>query len=197
MTLPALAGPYTARLALRPLATKDARELLSIVAISRAELGRFMTWPREMTDLEHARRFIALGREGWLTERTARFGMIDRATGELLGTVELDAVDFRRSQAELGYWIRTDRAGRGFTTEAARAALFYAFGTLSLHKVRADVAVGNTPSARVLEKLGFSLEGTLREDRPIGGVFTDHWRYGLLARDFTASIAPTRGPVVR
>ncbi len=197
MTLPALAGPYTARLALRPLATKDARELLSIVAISRAELGRFMTWPREMTDLEHARRFIALGREGWLTERTARFGMIDRATGELLGTVELDAVDFRRSQAELGYWIRTDRAGRGFTTEAARAALFYAFGTLSLHKVRADVAVGNTPSARVLEKLGFSLEGTLREDRPIGGVFTDHWRYGLIARDFTASIAPTRGPVVR
>lgn len=197
MTLPALAGPYTARLALRPLATKDARELLMIVARSRAELGRFMTWPREMTELEHARRFIALGREGWLTERTSRFAMVERATGELLGTVELDAVDFRRSQAELGYWIRTDRAGHGYTTEAARAVLFYAFGTLSLHKVRADVAVGNTPSARVLDKLGFSLEGTLREDRPIGGVFTDHWRYGLLARDFSASIAPARGALVR
>lgn len=197
MTLPALAGPYTARLALRPLATKDARELLMIVAHSRAELGRFMTWPREMTELEHARRFIALGREGWLTERTARFAMVERTTGELLGTVELDAVDFRRSQGELGYWIRTDRAGLGYTTEAARAVLFYAFGTLSLHKVRADVAVGNTPSARVLDKLGFSLEGTLREDRPIGGVFTDHWRYGLLARDFSASIAPARGALVR
>lgn len=197
MTLPALAGPHTARLVLRSLTPKDARELLAIVSRSRAELGRFMTWPREMNELEHARRFIALGREGWLTERTARFAMLDRVSGELLGTVELDAIDFRRSQAELGYWIRTDRAGRGYTTEAARALLFYAFGTLSLHKVRADVAVGNAPSARVLEKLGFALEGTLREDRPIGGVFTDHWRYGLLARDFSATIAPARTSVVR
>jgi len=186
MTLPALAGPYTPRVVLRPLHPKDARELLSIVAASRAELGRFMTWPREMTDIEHARRFIALGREGWLTDRTARFAMVHRATGELLGTVELDNIDFRKSQGELGYWIRSDRAGLGLTTEAARAVLHYAFGTLALNKVRADVAVGNHASARVLEKLGFSLEGTLREDRPIAGVFTDHWRFGMLAREFSA-----------
>ncbi len=189
MTLPALAGPYTARVVLRALNPKDARELLAIVTSSRSELGRFMTWPREMMDLEHARRFIALGREGWLTERTARFAMLSRMSGELLGTVELDSIDFRKSQGELGYWIRTDRAGVGFTTEAAKAVLHYAFGTLSLNKVRADVAVGNVPSARVLEKLGFALEGTLREDRPIGGVFTDHWRFGMLAREFTAAHA--------
>jgi RimJ/RimL family protein N-acetyltransferase len=113
--------------------------------------------------------------------------MFDRVSAELLGTVELDGVDFRRAQAELGYWIRSDRAGLGYTTEAAHALLHYAFAALSLHKVRADVAVGNLPSARVLDKLGFTLEGTLREDRPVGGVFTDHWRYGLLAREFSAS----------
>jgi RimJ/RimL family protein N-acetyltransferase len=191
MTLPVLPGPYTARLALRALTPKEARELLMIVAKSRAELGRFMTWPREMMDLDHARRFIALGREGWLTERTARFGMFDRISGELLGTVELDGVDYRKSQAELGYWIRTDRAGFGYTTEGARALLHYAFATLSLHKVRADVAVGNVSSAKVLDKLGFTHEGTLREDRPIGGVFTDHWRYGLLAREFASTLPRT------
>lgn len=197
MTLPALAGPYTARVVLRALNPKDARELLAIVSSSRAELGRFMTWPREMTDLEHARRFIALGREGWLTERTARFAMVHRFSGELLGTVELDSIDHRKSQAELGYWIRTDRAGVGFTTEAARALLSYAFATLSLNKVRADVAVGNVPSARVLTKLGFALEGTLREDRPIAGVYTDHWRFGMLAREFTVAPAePTARPAV-
>lgn len=188
MTLPALAGPYTPRVVLRALNPKDARELLAIVVASRAELGRFMTWPREMMDLEHARRFIALGREGWLTERTARFGMMHRMNGELLGTVELDNIDFRKSQGELGYWIRTDRAGMGYTTEAARVVLHYAFGTLALNKVRADVAVGNVSSARVLEKLGFTLEGTLREDRPIAGVFTDHWRFGMLAREFSAQL---------
>jgi RimJ/RimL family protein N-acetyltransferase len=184
MTLPALAGPCTARLILRSLTPREARELLAVVSRSRVELGRFMTWPRELLDLDHARRFIALGREGWLTERTARFGMFDRLTQELLGTVELDAIDPRRSQAELGYWIRSDRAGQGYTTEAARALLQYGFGTLTLHKIRADVAVHNHGSARVLTKLGFAHEGTLREDRPIGGIFTDHWRYGLLAREF-------------
>jgi RimJ/RimL family protein N-acetyltransferase len=60
----------------------------------------------------------------------------------------------------------------------------YGYQTLGLHKIRADVAVGNQGSARVLEKLGFAREGTLREDRPIGGVFHDHWRFGLLAREF-------------
>lgn len=65
--------------------------------------------------------------------------------------------------------------------------LRYAFETLRLHKVRADVAVGNHGSARVLEKLGFTREGTLREDRPIGALWVDHWRYGLLAREATVA----------
>jgi RimJ/RimL family protein N-acetyltransferase len=41
----------------------------------------------------------------------------------------------------------------------------------------------------VLEKLGFAREGTLREDRSVGGVFVDHWRFGLLEREFLPSPA--------
>jgi RimJ/RimL family protein N-acetyltransferase len=184
MSLPPLPFPTTARLALRALQPRDARELLAIVVTSRAELGRFMSWPREMVAIEQARRFVSIGRDGWLAERTARFGMFERATGELVGSIELDGIDLRRSQAEMGYWVRTDRCGRGYATEAGRAMLLYGFQTLGVHKVRADVAVGNVASARVLEKLGFTREGTLREDRPVGGIFLDHWRYGMLAREF-------------
>lgn len=184
MALPTLPFATTPRLTLRPLVPRDARELLDIVAASRRELGQFMSWPREMVSIEQARRFVAIGREGWVTERTARFGIFERAAGMLVGSIELDGIDVRRSQAELGYWIRTDRTRRGFAGEAGRSILLYAYQTLGLHKVRADVAVGNVASARVLEKLGFLREGTLREDRPIGGVYSDHWRFGLLAREF-------------
>lgn len=186
MALPPLPVPTTARLALRPLVPRDARELLAIVAASRPELGRFMSWPREMVSLEQARRFVTIGRDGWVSERTARFGMFERESGELVGSIELDGIDHRRSQAEMGYWVRTDRWGRGYAVEAGRAALLYGYQTLGMHKIRADVAVGNDSSARVLEKLGFTREGTLREDRPIAGVFHDHWRFGLLAREFNA-----------
>ena len=165
---------------------QEARELLSVVAASRLELGEFMGWPRDMVDLDQARRFIKLGRESWLQSRTVRLGVFERATGVLVGNIELDGVDLRRSQAELGYWVRTDRAGRGYASEGAWSMLRYAFETLRLHKVRADVAVGNHKSARVLEKVGFVREGTLREDRMIAGSYLDHWRYGILEREFYA-----------
>jgi RimJ/RimL family protein N-acetyltransferase len=198
--LPSLPYSITARLALRLLVPRDARELLAIVTASCNELGRFMSWPREMIALEQARRFVTIGREGWLTERTARLGMFEQAGGALVGSIELDGIDLRRSQAEMGYWVRTDRWGRGYASEAARAMLAYGFETLGLHKVRADVAVGNHASARVLEKLAFTREGTLREDRPIAGVYTDHWRFGLLAREYTerfGAMTPSRAAIVR
>lgn len=182
--LPTFTYSNTPRLQLRPMVHQEARELLAVVAASRAELGRFMSWPREMFEIDQARHFVRLSREGWLQGRLARMGIFERGTGELLGSAELDAIDLRRSQAELGYWVRADRARRGYATEAAWTVLRYGFEALRLHKVRADVAVGNHASARVLEKLGFAREGTLREDRAVGGVFTDHWRYGLLAREF-------------
>jgi RimJ/RimL family protein N-acetyltransferase len=186
MTLPPLPASVTARLALRALVPRDARELLVVVTASRPELGRFMSWPREMLSLEQARRFVAIGRDGWLSERTARFGLFERETGLLVGSIELDGIDPRRSQAEIGYWVRSDRCGRGYAVEAGQAILLYAYHSLGLHKVRADVAVGNVASARVLEKLGFAREGTLREDRPIAGVFYDHWRYGMLSLEFSS-----------
>ena len=182
--LPSFSYSNTPRLQLRPLVMQESRELLQVVVTSRETLGQWMSWPREMADLDHARRFIKMGREQWMAGRTVRLGIFERETGLLVGNVELDAVDPRRRQAELGYWIRADRAGRGYASEAARTMLRYAFEILRMHKVRADVAVGNTASARVLDKLGFVLEGTLREDRAIGGDFVDHWRYGLLAREF-------------
>lgn len=182
--LPAFSFGDTPRLQLRPLVAHEARELLAVVVSSREELGRFMSWPREMYDLDQARNFVRVGREAWLQSRTARMGVFERTTGELLGSVELDGIDLRRGQAELGYWVRSDRTRRGYAAEAAWAALRYGFETLRLHKVRADVAVGNTASARVLDKLGFVREGMLREDRAIGGIWADHWRYGLLSREF-------------
>lgn len=182
--LPPFAFGNTARLQLRPMVIQEAREFLVVVQASRAELGRYMAWPRELREVDQARRFVRMGRESWLQGRTVRLGIFERETGVLVGNIELDGVDARRSQAELGYWVRSDRTRRGYAAEAARAMMRYAFEGLQLHKVRADVAVGNDASVRVLEKLGFVREGMLREDRPVGGQFLDHWRYGLLAREF-------------
>ena len=63
---------------------------------------------------------------------------------------------------ELGYWLAEPLWGRGLTVEACRAVLGHAFAACEPERMQARVIVGNDASRRVLEKLGFRYEGTLR-----------------------------------
>jgi [ribosomal protein S5]-alanine N-acetyltransferase len=65
--------------------------------------------------------------------------------------------------------------------------LQWAFNTLDLNRVEAETDTRNMASARVLERLGFAREGTLREDRVVNGEVSDSWVYGLLRRDWRPS----------
>jgi RimJ/RimL family protein N-acetyltransferase len=69
--------------------------------------------------------------------------------------------------------------------------LQWAFDTLDLNRVQAETDTRNAASARVLEKLGFVREGTLREDCVVNGEVSDSWVYGLLRRQWQ----PPSGPV--
>jgi RimJ/RimL family protein N-acetyltransferase len=84
----------------------------------------------------------------------------------------------------LGYCLNQTEWGRGYATEAARTLLQWAFDTLDLNRVQSETDTRNIASARVLEKLGFELEGTLREDCIVNGDVSDSWVYGLLQRDW-------------
>ena len=84
----------------------------------------------------------------------------------------------------IGYCLDDAAWGQGFATEAADALLHWAFDTLDLNRVQAETDTRNTASGRVLEKLGFVREGTLREDCIVDGVVSDSWVYGLLRRQW-------------
>ena len=101
--------------------------------------------------------------------------------GEPLGFVWLFRIDDIAGRGEIGYWIRPEEQGRGYATEAAELGLGYAFDERGLHKVVARVFEGNTPSRRVLEKLGFEEEGRLRDHYYVDGEYVDAHLFGLLA----------------
>ena len=65
--------------------------------------------------------------------------------------------------------------------------LRWAFDTLDLNRVQAETDTRNAASARVLEKLGFLREGTLREDCIVDGETSDWWVYGLIRREWRPS----------
>src|SRR6478735_5043576 len=81
--------------------------------------------------------------------------------------------------ASMGYCLGAAAWGHGYATEAARALLQWAFDTLDLNRVQAETDTRNVASARVLEKLGFVREGTLREDCVVNGEVSDSWVFGL------------------
>jgi RimJ/RimL family protein N-acetyltransferase len=70
--------------------------------------------------------------------------------------------DIHRFSAEIGYWLGEEYWNRGIVTEAVVAIADYAFETLGMVRLYADVFVWNPSSIRVLEKAGFTKEGVLR-----------------------------------
>jgi [ribosomal protein S5]-alanine N-acetyltransferase len=74
---------------------------------------------------------------------------------------------------ELGYWLAEPFWGRGLTAEACRAVVDSAFANHGPRRIQARVIVGNVASVRVLEKIGFQFEGTLRASLFRRGAFED------------------------
>ena len=85
------------------------------------------------------------------------------ADAALLGGLTISNIRRGVAQsASVGYWMGLPHVRRGHMTEALRAVVPFAFGTLGLHRLEAACLPHNAPSARVLEKAGFRREGTAR-----------------------------------
>ncbi len=81
----------------------------------------------------------------------------------------------------LGYRLTPPLWGQGIATEAAGALLRFGFDVLGLHRIHTGCSESNAASIRVIEKAGFTLEGTTRKSFPIGNTWTNYHVYGMLA----------------
>ena len=88
--------------------------------------------------------------------------------------------DIYRQSAEIGYWLGEPFWGRGIATESLRAITDHAFATFPIIRLEAGVYSWNPASARVLEKVGYTLEGRLRQAVTKDGRVGDRLIYGLL-----------------
>ena len=171
----------TARLRLRPVADTDADDLFTLN--SDAEVLRYWDSP-PWTDRSAVERFLA-GSRRMAEDGTGTRLVIERGSDQaFLGWCTFNGWNPTFRSASLGYCLSRPAWGQGYATEAAGALLGWAFGALDLNRVQAEADTRNGASARVLEKLGFVREGTLREDCIVNGVVSDSWVYGLLRRDW-------------
>ncbi|MGC3860566.1 GNAT family N-acetyltransferase [Micromonospora chersina] len=172
---------HTTRLRLRPFDDADAGDLFALH--SNAHVLRYWDAP-PWTDRGRSDGFITACRR-MAEEGTGARLAVDRVSdGAFIGWCGLTRWNPDYRSASLGYCYGEAAWGHGYATEAARALLRWAFDTLDLNRVQAETDTRNVASARVLEKLGFVREGTLREDCVVNGDVSDSWVYGLLRREW-------------
>jgi RimJ/RimL family protein N-acetyltransferase len=125
-----------------------------------------MPWAREPS-LPGTLAQTQRGEHAWAENRFFHFAVIEKESNATLGVVGLNREG--KDPPELHYWIRTDHAGRGLTTEAARALIEWARHELHAPRLALWAGTENHASRRVAEKLGFRHVGPLSW-RPEGGL---------------------------
>ncbi|NNN02724.1 MAG: GNAT family N-acetyltransferase [Acidimicrobiaceae bacterium] len=173
---------HTARLRLRPFNDSDATSLFTLH--SNSDVMRYWDGPA-WSEPSRAERFLTACREIAESGTGTRLVVEAKADGGFIGWCGLTRFNPEFRSASLGYCFDDAHWGQGYATESARALLQWGFHQLDLNRVQSEVDTRNPASARVLEKLGFRLEGTLREDCVVNGEVSDSWVYGLLKRWWT------------
>ena len=143
-------------LVLRRWQTGDAPSLLAAIERSLPELRRFMPWAVEAPTLASVETYLA---DAWTATPPEAFGFgLFDAGGDVVGGFGLHG---RRGPGilEIGYWVRSDRTGRGYATAAARALTDVSFErSAGVFRVEIRCDPANVASAAVAAKLGFSLD---------------------------------------
>ena len=147
----------TKRLLLRPGWAEDASALARAIGDERIirNLAR-APWPYTPDDAAH---FLASARD----PLRPSFLICLRDRPEPIGGIGISGDD-----AELGYWIARDHWGRGYATEAGRAVIALADGSLRLPRMKASQALDNPVSGKVLRKLGFRSTGQTTQIESVG-----------------------------
>ena len=174
----------TERLVLREIVPADAEDLFHI--FSDEETMRYWSClPYKSVDQAH--RLI----EGLAKVRLAGAGInwaiTLRGDERLVGKCGYNEWRKAHRRGDISYIVAGEQQGKGIVSEALGAMLDYGFDRMNLHSVEAGVTPGNDASTRMLQRLGFRLEGHLRENFLTDRGFVDSLIYSLLRSDWESA----------
>ncbi|WP_335872006.1 GNAT family N-acetyltransferase [Bacillus sp. 2205SS5-2] len=167
----------TNRLVLREITEEDAEALFLYFS---QDVAMKFYGQNPFQHLDQAVRLTRAMKNAEIEKKAFRWGMESKETGKLIGTIGFNQYQPWNNKAEIGYDLNPEYWRKGYTEEALRAILSYGFEELDLHRIGATVFLENEPSYKLLEKLGFSREGVLRDYLYSYESFHDVFMYSLL-----------------
>lgn len=113
-----------------------------------------------------------------------RWAIIEKKSGECIGQIAYFLVDSKNHFAEIEYCIGSNFQCNGYATEATKAVIAYGFDKINLHKIQICTKTINKPSKRVIEKCGFTYEGTLRDYFYMDGEYVGRLYFSMLRSEY-------------
>lgn len=161
----------TPRLIVRVPAPGDGARVFAAVKESLPELTPWLPWVGKHATADDSEEFARRAYSKFILREDLTMGMVDRTNGNWVGGTGLHRIDWDLPRFEIGYWVRTSYAGKGFVTEGVGALALFAFKVLKAQRVEIRCDAANEKSAAVARRLGFHLEARLEQNEPkrVGG----------------------------
>jgi RimJ/RimL family protein N-acetyltransferase len=170
-------------LRLRPFTAADVDAVHAYYRLE--DVARYQYWQPRSRD-EVAQEVAKWLEGGW--DRQAPdaivFAVTLKESGMLIGDMVLLFRDQGARQGEIGFTFDPAHGGQGYATEAARAVLDFGFGQFNLHRIFGRCDARNTPSWRLMERLGMRREAHFREHAVFKGGWDEEFYYAMLSREW-------------
>jgi RimJ/RimL family protein N-acetyltransferase len=151
------------RLILRCPRAGDGRAVFESAEASRAELNPWMPWSLKQT-FEDAEKYARRAQAEFIMRESLAYLIFRKSDSAHVGNTGLHRIDWDVPRFEIGYWCRTSMSGNGYISESTTTLERFAFDFLKARRVEIRVDDRNEKSWRIPERLGYMLEGVLRND---------------------------------
>ena len=172
----------TERLLLRPFPPSDAASVLANWASDEAVQSLYAE--PTYTTFEAVNGLLEKYIGGYERPDYYRWAVVEPSSGQCIGQIAYFLVDGKNHFGEIEYCIGRAFQNRGYATEVTRAVVAFGFEQMNLHKVQISVKEINPASRRVIEKCGFTYEGTLRDYFYESGRYVSRLYYSMLRSEF-------------
>ena len=184
MTRPSDSFFETARLRARPFRDSDLEAFVAYRA--HPEVERYQSWSDYTSADGRALIESMRGLRPGVPGRWYQFALETRTSATLVGDLAFKVDAGEPREAEVGFTLAPAQQGQGYGTEALRALLGYAFGTLGLHRTMAVTDALNAPAAALLERVGMRREAHFHENVFFKGAWGSEFVFAMLDREWRA-----------
>lgn len=164
---------------------EDFQQLFDAINSSRRHLAPWLNWVNKTTKPEHSLQFIQRSHDQLHDQEALALGIF--FNDQVIGGIGMHEWNRDTKRAQVGYWITKEYEGRGIVMKCLIPFLEYLFETTGLNKVEIHYVSSNKRSAKVAIRLGFRLEGVIRQSAMRNGIAEDLVVTGLLRSEWNAT----------